>query len=84
MSKLEFTCYESLHFIQQEAHTRKRICNTLLSTRTKVEGKLMMCYIIHITPSKIYGLGPGEEVSVYVVKPNGKYASDFASVMYFC
>ena len=55
-----------------------------MSSRTKVEGKLMMCYIIHITPSKIYGLGPGEEVSVYVVKPNGKYASDFASVMYFC
>ena len=54
----------------------------MLSSKTEGEGKLMMCYRIHITPSKIYCLGPEEEVSNYVVKPARKYASDFARVTF--
>ena len=69
MSILEFTCYEYLHFIQQEAHSRKRSHNTLL-----LHPKVMMCYKIHINPSKICYVGPEEEVSNYVVKPARKYA----------
>ena len=38
----------------------------------------MMCYKIHINPSKICYVGPEEEVSNYVVKPHSKSASDFA------
>ena len=53
-----------------------------MSCRTEVEGKLMMCYKIHITPSKIHCLGREEEVSNYVVKPHRKYASDFARVTF--
>ncbi|KAM3229174.1 hypothetical protein ACQJBY_060217 [Aegilops geniculata] len=82
MSKLEFTCYEPLQFIQQEAHSRKRSHDALLSSKTEGEGKLMMCYRIHITPSKIYCLGPEEEVSNYVVKHHKQYASDFARVTF--
>ncbi|KAF7016872.1 hypothetical protein CFC21_030393 [Triticum aestivum] len=82
MSKLEFTCYEPLRFIQQEAHSRKRGQDALLSSKTEGEGKLMMCYRIHITPSKIYCLGPEEEVSNYVVKHHKQYASDFARVTF--
>ena len=48
----------------------------------KLNKKLMMCYKIHITPSKICCLGPEEEVSNYVVKPDRKYASDFARVTF--
>ncbi|VAH33215.1 unnamed protein product [Triticum turgidum subsp. durum] len=82
MSKLDFTCYEPLQFIQQEAHSRKRRHDALLSSKTEGEGKLMMCYRIHITPSKIYCLGPEEEVSNYVVKHHKQYASDFARVTF--
>ncbi|KAF7009555.1 hypothetical protein CFC21_024076 [Triticum aestivum] len=82
MSKLEFTCYEPLRFIQQEAHSRKRGHDALLSSKTEGEGKLMMCYRIHITPAKIYCLGPEEEVSNYVVKRHKQYASDFARVTF--
>ncbi|KAF7002189.1 LOW QUALITY PROTEIN: hypothetical protein CFC21_017703 [Triticum aestivum] len=82
MSKLDFTCYEPLQFIQQEAHSRKRSHDGLLSSKTEGEGKLMMCYRIHITPSKIYCLGPEEEVSNYVVKHHKQYASDFARVTF--
>ncbi|KAM3387514.1 hypothetical protein ACQJBY_010388 [Aegilops geniculata] len=82
MSKLECTCYEPLRFIQQEAHSRKRGQDALLSSKTEGEGKLMMCYRIHITPSKIYCLGPEEEVSNYVVKHHKQYASDFARVTF--
>ncbi|KAM3387510.1 hypothetical protein ACQJBY_010387 [Aegilops geniculata] len=82
MSKLDFTCYEPLQFIQQEAHSRKRSHDGLLSSKTEGEGKLMMCYRIHITPSKIYCLGPEEEVSNYVVKHHRQYASDFARVTF--
>nr|BAJ85295.1 predicted protein [Hordeum vulgare subsp. vulgare] len=82
MSKLEFTCYEPLQFIQQEAHSRKRSHDALLSSKTEGEGKLMMCYRIHITPSKIYCLGPEEEVSNYVVKHHKQYASDFTRVTF--
>ncbi|XBH85410.1 hypothetical protein VPH35_073329 [Triticum aestivum] len=66
MSKLELTCYEPLQFIH----------------KTEGEGKLMMCYRIHITPSKIYCLGPEEELSNYVVKHHKQYASDFARVTF--
>ncbi|KAM3314643.1 hypothetical protein ACQJBY_033446 [Aegilops geniculata] len=82
MSKLVFTCYEPLEFIQQEVHSRKRSHNALLSSKTEGEGKLMMCYRIHITPSRIYCLGPEEEVTNYVVKHHKKYASDFARVTF--
>nr|XP_020173901.2 LOW QUALITY PROTEIN: probable RNA-dependent RNA polymerase 2 [Aegilops tauschii subsp. strangulata] len=82
MSKLEFTCYEPLRFIQQEAHSRKRGHDALLSSKTEGEGKLMMCYRIHITPAKIYCVGPEEEVSNYVVKRHKQYASDFARVTF--
>ncbi|VAH90350.1 unnamed protein product [Triticum turgidum subsp. durum] len=82
MSKLEFTCYGPLQFIQQEAQSRNRSHNALLSSKTEGEGKLMMCYRIHITPSKIYCLGPEEEVSNYVVKHHKQYASDFARVTF--
>uniref|UniRef100_A0A453I942 RNA-dependent RNA polymerase n=2 Tax=Aegilops tauschii subsp. strangulata TaxID=200361 RepID=A0A453I942_AEGTS len=82
MSKLEFTCYGPLQFIQQEAHNRNRSHNALLSSKTEGDGKLMMCYRIHITPSKIYCLGPEEEVSNYVVKHHKQYASDFARVTF--
>ena len=53
-----------------------------MSSRIDVEGKFMMCYRIHITPSKIYCLGPEEEVSNYVVKHHKQYASDFARVTF--
>ncbi|XBH57224.1 hypothetical protein VPH35_078869 [Triticum aestivum] len=82
MSKLEFTCYEPLEFIQKEVHSRKRSHNALLSSKTEGKGKLMMCYRIHITPSRIYCLGPEEEVTNYVVKHHKKYASDFARVTF--
>ncbi|XP_048571282.1 probable RNA-dependent RNA polymerase 2 [Triticum urartu] len=82
MSKLEFTCYGPWQFIQQEAQSRNRSHNALLSSKTEGEGKLMMCYRIHITPSKIYCLGPEEEVSNYVVKHHKQYASDFARVTF--
>ncbi|KAF8703377.1 hypothetical protein HU200_032177 [Digitaria exilis] len=55
---------------------------TLLSKKGEGEGKLMRCYRIHITPSKIYCLGPEEEVSNYVVKYHSEYASDFARVTF--
>ena len=83
MSKLESTCYEPLQFIQQEACSRKIRQNALLSSKIKDEGKLMRCYRIHITPTKVYCLGPEEEVSNYVVRqyyPN--YASDFVRVTF--
>lgn len=82
MSKLESTCYEPLQFIQQEACSRKIRQNALLSSNIKGEGKLMRCYRIHITPTKIYCLGPEEEVSNYVVKHHSEYASDFVRVTF--
>ncbi|VAH48598.1 unnamed protein product [Triticum turgidum subsp. durum] len=82
MSKLDFTCYKPLQFIQQEAHSRKRSHDALLSSKTEGEGKLIMCYRIHITPSKIYCLGPEEEVPNYVVKHHKQHASDFARVTF--
>ena len=71
MSKLEFTCYESFHFIQHEAHTRKMSRNTLMSSRAGVERKFTLLH------PKIYCLGPEEEVSNYVVNPHRKYAFSF-------
>ncbi|RLM75578.1 putative RNA-dependent RNA polymerase 2 [Panicum miliaceum] len=82
MSKLNSTCYEPLEFIRHEAHSMKISKKTLLSKKGEGEGKLMRCYRIHITPSKIYCLGPEEEVSNYVVKYHSKYASDFARVTF--
>uniref|UniRef100_A0ACD5UBK5 Uncharacterized protein n=1 Tax=Avena sativa TaxID=4498 RepID=A0ACD5UBK5_AVESA len=82
MSKLESTCYEPLQFIQQEACSRNISHNALLSSKIESEGKLMRCYRIHITPTKIYCLGPEEEVSNYVVKHHSAYASDFVRVTF--
>ncbi|CAM0904284.1 unnamed protein product [Alopecurus aequalis] len=82
MSKLESTCYQPVQFIQQEACSRKIRKNALLSSKIKGEGKLMRCYRIHITPTKVYCLGPEEEVSNYVVKYFSKYASDFVRVTF--
>ncbi|KAG2572657.1 hypothetical protein PVAP13_7KG196400 [Panicum virgatum] len=82
MSKLNSTCYEPLEFIRHEAHSMKISKKTLLSKTGEGEGKLMRCYRIHITPSKIYCLGPEEEVSNYVVKYHSEYASDFARVTF--
>ncbi|XP_047070801.1 probable RNA-dependent RNA polymerase 2 [Lolium rigidum] len=82
MSKLESTCYEPLQFIQQQACSRKMSHNPLLFRKIESEGKLMRCYRIHITPTKIYCLGPEEEVSNYVVKHHIKYASDFVRVTF--
>lgn len=82
MSKLKSTCYEPLEFISQEAHRMKISKKTLLSKKGEGEGKLLRCYRIHITPSKIYCLGPEEEVSNYVVKYHSQYASDFARVTF--
>ncbi|WVZ86001.1 hypothetical protein U9M48_032852 [Paspalum notatum var. saurae] len=84
MSKLKSTCYEPLEFIRHEAHSNimKISKKTLLSKKREGEGKLMRCYRIHITPSKIYCLGPEEEVSNYVVKYHSEYASDFARVTF--
>ncbi|KAK3142358.1 hypothetical protein QOZ80_4BG0345500 [Eleusine coracana subsp. coracana] len=82
MSKLKSTCYEPLQFIKQEAYTLKISKNALQSSKSKDKGKLMKCYRIHITPSKIYCLGPEEEVSNYVVKYHSEYASDFVRVTF--
>ncbi|KAG2566766.1 hypothetical protein PVAP13_7NG245500 [Panicum virgatum] len=82
MSKLNSTCYEPLEFIRHEAHSMKISKKTLLSKTGEGEGKLMSCYRIHITPSKIYCLGPEEEVSNYVVKYHSEYASNFARVTF--
>lgn len=82
MNKLKSTCYEPLEFIRHEAHNMKISKKTLLSKKGEGEGKLMRCYRIHITPSKIYCLGPEEEVSNYVVKYHSEYASDFARVTF--
>ncbi|PUZ47542.1 hypothetical protein GQ55_7G174000 [Panicum hallii var. hallii] len=82
MSKLNSTCFEPLEFIRHEAHSMKISKKTLLSKKGEGEGKLMRCYRIHITPSKIYCLGPEEEVSNYVVKYHSEYASDFARVTF--
>lgn len=79
MSKLESTCYEPLQFIESEL---KLTHNALLSSKREGEGKLMRCYRIHITPSKIYCLGPEEEASNYVVKHHSEYASDFVRVTF--
>ncbi|XP_062225862.1 probable RNA-dependent RNA polymerase 2 [Phragmites australis] len=82
MSKLKSTCYEPLQFIRQEAHSMKISKNALLSNKSKGKGKLTRCYRVHITPSKIYCLGPEEEVSNYVVKYHFEYASDFVRVTF--
>ncbi|KAK8448965.1 hypothetical protein SEVIR_7G137100v4 [Setaria viridis] len=82
VSKLKSTCYEPLEFIRHEAHRMKISKKTLLSKKGEGEGKLLRCYRIHITPSKIYCLGPEEEVSNYVVKYHSQYASDFARVTF--
>ncbi|TVT98350.1 hypothetical protein EJB05_56354 [Eragrostis curvula] len=82
MSKLKSTCYEPLRFIKQEADTMKISKNALLSNEGKGKGKLMKCYRVHITPSKIYCLGPEEEVSNYVVKYHSEYAADFVRVTF--
>ncbi|TVU14061.1 hypothetical protein EJB05_37507 [Eragrostis curvula] len=82
MSKLKSTCYEPLQFIKQEAHTMKISKNALLSNKGKGKEKLMKCYRVHITPSKIYCLGPEEEVSNYVVKHHSEYAADFVRVTF--
>ncbi|TVU14100.1 hypothetical protein EJB05_37546, partial [Eragrostis curvula] len=65
-----------------EAHTMKMSKNALLSNKGKGKGKLMKCYRVHITPSKIYCLGPEEEVSNYVVKHHSEYAADFVRVTF--
>lgn len=80
MSKLKSTCYEPLQFIRHEAHSMNMRKKALSNKRES--GKLMRCYRIHITPSKIYCLGPEEEVSNYVVKYHSEYASDFARVTF--
>ncbi|CAN6248973.1 unnamed protein product [Urochloa humidicola] len=82
MSKLKCTCYEPLEFIRHEAYNKKISKKTLLSKKGGGERKLMRCYRIHITPSKIYCLGPEEEASNYVVKYHSQYASDFARVTF--
>ncbi|EAY94464.1 hypothetical protein OsI_16234 [Oryza sativa Indica Group] len=84
MHKLESTCYEPLQFIQQEAYSMKRSHNVLLSNEGEGEGerKLMKCYRVNITPSKIFCLGPEEEVTNYVVKHHSAYASDFVRVTF--
>ncbi|CAL5068316.1 unnamed protein product [Urochloa decumbens] len=82
MSKLKSTCYEPLEFIRHEAHSKKISKKTLLSKKGEGERKLMRCYRIHITPSKIYCLGPEEEASNYVVMHHSKHASDFARVTF--
>lgn len=81
MSKLKSTCYEPLQFIRHEARSMNMNKKALLSNKRE-GGKLMRCYRIHITPSKIYCLGPEEEVSNYVVKYHSEYASDFARVTF--
>ncbi|CAN6268158.1 unnamed protein product [Urochloa humidicola] len=82
MNKLKSTCYEPLEFIRHEAYSKKISKKTLLSKKGEGERKLMRCYRIHITPSKIYCLGPEEEASNYVVKYHSQYASDFARVTF--
>ncbi|KAL6845771.1 hypothetical protein ACP4OV_024346 [Aristida adscensionis] len=82
MSKLKSTCYKPLQFIRQEAHSIKVSKRALWSSKSGGEGKLMRCYRIHITPSRIYCLGPEEEVSNYVVKHHSHCASDFARVTF--
>uniref|UniRef100_A0A0E0PA91 RNA-dependent RNA polymerase n=1 Tax=Oryza rufipogon TaxID=4529 RepID=A0A0E0PA91_ORYRU len=84
MHKLESTCYEPLQFIQQEAYSMKRSHNVLLSNEGEGEGerKLMKCYRVNITPSKIFCFGPEEEVTNYVVKHHSAYASDFVRVTF--
>ncbi|KAI5019223.1 hypothetical protein ZWY2020_044111 [Hordeum vulgare] len=67
LEEIPFTCHEPLHFIQQEAHSRKRSHKTLFSSR-------------NTSSYKIYCLGPEEEVSNYVFKHHIKYASNFARV----
>ncbi|KAG8082288.1 hypothetical protein GUJ93_ZPchr0014g47075 [Zizania palustris] len=82
MSKLESTCYDPLQFIQQESYIMKRSHHALFFNESEGERKLMRCYRVHITPSKIYCLGPEEEVSNYVVKHHSAYASDFVRVTF--
>ncbi|GJN02647.1 hypothetical protein PR202_ga20020 [Eleusine coracana subsp. coracana] len=76
-----FACKEDNKFAW-EAYTLKISKNALQSSKSKDKGKLMKCYRIHITPSKIYCLGPVEEVSNYVVKYHSEYASDFVRVTF--
>ena len=63
------------YYFHGEAHSRKRSHDALLSSKTEGEGKLMMCYRNHITPSKIYCFGPKEELPNCVVKHDKQYAS---------
>uniref|UniRef100_A0A0D9W5Y6 RNA-dependent RNA polymerase n=1 Tax=Leersia perrieri TaxID=77586 RepID=A0A0D9W5Y6_9ORYZ len=82
MNKLESTCYEPLQFIQQEFYSMKRSHNALFSSEGEGEKKLMKCYRVHITPSKIFCFGPEDEVTNYVVKHHSAYASDFVRVTF--
>ena len=66
------------YYFHREAHSRKRSHDALFSSKTEGLAKLIMCYKIHINPSKIYCLGPKEEVSNCVVKHHKKYASRFS------
>jgi RNA-dependent RNA polymerase len=89
MSKLKSTCYEPLQFIKEEANTGKNASQSSKSKdkrfdkkRSKGKQQLMKCYRVHITPSKIYCLGPEEEVSNYVVNYHSEFASDFVRVTF--
>ncbi|KAL1818418.1 hypothetical protein ACET3Z_013287 [Daucus carota] len=82
--KLQYMCFDPMHFIKDQLEVQKNNGKNLQSTSLSKSANpnVMSCHRVLITPSKIYCLGPELESSSYVVKNFSSYASDFLRVTF--
>ncbi|KAJ4801872.1 RNA-dependent RNA polymerase [Rhynchospora pubera] len=79
MHRLKSTCYNPVQFVEKHSYeiARGRDLNAGGSKQ-----RLMRCFRVLITPTKVYLQGPEAEKSNYIVQHFSKFSTDFARVSF--